>query len=72
MHHLHVDVKFQTEQVAVVAKKVHCVYISTHYASCTLILNMYAYILQFTVQKPSLLFDSLSNWMDNLLKHKIY
>jgi len=52
---LHVDVTFQTEQGAVVANKVYCVYISTHYASGTLILDMYAYILQFTVEKPLLL-----------------
>jgi hypothetical protein len=64
MHHLHIGVKFQTKQGAAVAKKVHCVYISTNYASCTLILDMYAYTLQFTVQNPFLLFDCLSNWMD--------
>jgi len=72
MYHLHVDVKFQTEQGAAVANKVHCAYISTHNASYTLILDMYAYILQFAVQKSFSLFDCLNNWMDNLLKHKTY
>jgi hypothetical protein len=36
----------------------HCVYISTHYALHTLILDMYAYIVQFTVHNPSLLYFS--------------